>query len=189
MIKEIRYETNTLPGPFIGTVVYTITLDKQATSTGEIADALLAIRNYPSNKMIKESVLFRGEIDPVFSNEIFTIAKTLKDYGYGLYAVTDGKLFYSWFGLLDWLIVRVTLKPWAGFKCHQIIFDGFKNSDPEPIVYSDKTGKHPVCYLNPDKSATTAGILSFLKQASFGWGVALPVSKAFSKLIYERTIK
>ncbi len=186
MIKKITYETCTEPGPFVGIPLYHVFLDKVSTSSEEIADALIAIRSSAQSKV----VLLTGNLDPVYSNEMFTFLKTLKDSNYNVTMIVDSKLFYSYFGLLNWLTIKVTLNPWAGFKCSQIIFDNFKDGDPEPAIF-DESKTPPLCYVRPgdQKLWTKNGLIKFLTDAKFVWNVALPVSMAFSEIIYERTIK
>lgn len=185
MIKEIKYETCIEPGPFIGVPVYHVVVNNSDTDTGELADALLAIRNHKSKS---NKVLFTGKMNNRYSNEMFTLLKALKDYKYYVYLITNGKIFYSYFNLVDWLAIKITLEPWVGFKSHQVIFDGFKDNDPEPSIYNEGN-QYPACYLKPDsKHSTKEGIKAFLKKAKVPWNVALPASKAFSDLIYEQKV-
>ena len=184
MIEKIKYETCIEPGPFIGVPIYHVIISDSDTNTGEIADAILSVRNHKSKT---NKILFTGEFVANLSNEMFTLLKTFKDYKYYTYIITDGKMYFSYYNQIDWLAVRISLDTWSAFKCHQIIFEGFKDGDPEPMVFNEGN-QHPACYVKPSKGATKNGIKSFLNKASIPWNVVLPVSKVFSDIIYERSL-
>jgi hypothetical protein len=111
MIERISWE-NVDSGNLVGAMVYRVVVGE---GPHDIVEAIARIRSHGVGKL----VCFAGDFTLENSDEMFTLVKSLYDMGYGIAALSNGKIYFPWFTLVTYLIVT-TATAWPGFKVQEL---------------------------------------------------------------------
>jgi hypothetical protein len=111
MIERIAY-SSVDSGNLVGAMVYRVVVGE---GPHDIIEAIARIRTHGISKL----VCFVGDFTLANSDEMFTMSKSLRDMGYSLAAFSNGKIYFPWFTLVNYLIVT-TASSWPGFKVQEL---------------------------------------------------------------------
>ncbi len=160
MNEDICY-TRIKAGPNIGVPVFQINFKEQPNELGRVCEIVKEILNFNTGR--NKNVYLKGPF-PQCEEEILTLVKTLKDHNYKIIALTNGERFYTWFSLVDWLIVETSTNGrWTGFKCNELHYTIYSLDDPEPILSS--AFKDTILYVE----SSSIDLFPFLRRAKYIW--------------------
>lgn len=111
IVESLTWE-NMNCGALTGAMVYKVRVGSEGSK--DIVDVISAIRTHGKGKI----VFLVGNFDLGNTEELFTLAKTLKDMGLVVMAKSDGNVYFPWFAHVAYLIVA-TCKPWPGFQVQE----------------------------------------------------------------------
>lgn len=151
IIEKIMWE-NMDSGSLVGAMVYRIVV---GGGSHDIVDGITRIKGHGKGKV----VLLVGSFTLENSEELFTMCKTLRDMGYVVAALCDGRLYFPWYALVNYLIVS-TAKIWPGFSVQE-----FRWNSPKAQV---------VLPANPDSAnmfveGVPEDMLAFIEASSLKW--------------------
>jgi len=127
MITKITWQ-NMNAGNFVGAMTYDVVVGEGGI---DIIEALTRIKTHKTGKV----VAFRGDFTLANADDMYTMAKSLRDMGYATMSLTDGKHFFPWFTWTNYVIVA-TSKIWPGFDVSEFRWE---NPKAEPHMPSNAT--------------------------------------------------
>ena len=189
-IKEITYGTID-SGPHSGTLAYHLWVGDQDPEDGEIADAIMAIREFKggAGKFIR----LHGEFPAKNDAAVMTLLTPLKNYGYRVLAEVPGTVFHQWYNfptqgdqsvgpMVDWLVVHLEDGAWPAFNCQEIRYHLRKDSSGKVVL----PGGPARLYVVPE-DVSSAQLMRFLRDREEAWAVLLYSKKNLSQLIQGGT--
>ncbi len=168
-IKSLTYRT-VYGGPTTGVFVFQVELTGEPAIPGEVADAVMKIRNFPQGK--QKIVRLTDGFTHENLLDIYTFVKALKDSSFHVQAVSDGQTHYPWFTLLTWLIVEVGDELWTGFACNEFRYKLSKDSSGvEPFIPPEIANAQTFLQLLPQEGVEGEDIFRFIRGAKHPWSV------------------
>ena len=186
-IKEVRYGTID-GGPHAGTLAFHIQVTAGEPEPDEIADAIMAIREFPAGP--GKTIRLFGEFPQSNDAAVMTLLTPLKNYGYYVIAEVPGQEFHQWYNyptqmgqgiskMVDWLVFHITDAVWPPVNCQELRYHLRKDSSRTPVL-PEQPGRRLV--VPEDISALE--VLSFLRGAEEPWAIYLETKKNLSVLVW-----
>lgn len=189
-IKEIKYGTID-GGSNAGIMAFQIEVGSETPLEGEIAEAIMKIRNFKSGPF--KVVLLKGEFPKENDVNVMTLLTPLKNYGYRTMVEVDGKTYRQWYALpakskggsvgplVDWLVVHINDEPWPAFNCSEIRYHLYRNSSMSPVL-PEELGQIQLRVQPED--ATPAQVFKFVVSAKENWVLHLEAKKNISTEVW-----
>jgi hypothetical protein len=116
----------------------------------------------PKRKIIRISGPFNGlEMD----YQLDTMIRALKDYGFLIQAIIDGKNSFPWLDSLNWLIIR-TKEPFVAWKSHEVWYC----PDGEDEIMDLQLPQESILYLQPNRR-TIEQVEQFMLKSRWSWAL------------------
>lgn len=151
----------------LGIVGFSITTSGAELPASELADVIYAIRKntYPSTK----NITIQGKFNSGNLPGLYTMCQTLKDHGYTLRAISDGREYFPWFDKVDYLATFVENKiEWVKFASHQIIYPLAPEELKEPTL--PPVNNLTMLYLDT-REVDREQVVAFLSGAKHQWNI------------------
>lgn len=124
MIENVSYQTME-DGSLKGAQHFLVEInDGVGIETAEAIDTVLKITAHKSRGC--KLVIFIGKFAPENSDDLFALAKALIDAGYVIGCYCDGRVFYPWMTMANFISVN-PIGPWLGFKVTEFVW--FANTE------------------------------------------------------------
>jgi hypothetical protein len=159
-----------------GKMAYTVEFNGAEPTGNDIAETLLAIRDYEGGPC--RNVCLLGTYPS--SESVFTFVKTLKDFRFSIQAIITGKVYYSWLSQIDWIVAIIGSDPWPAFKVHEI---RYVPGDP----LTDPTMPEVVplnIFLDPTRHEPKE-VFEYLKKTGYNWGMLMD-QKTLSRPVWRK---
>jgi len=147
MIDKITY-SNEASGSFVGTMSYKVLFSPEGPM--DIVDTMAKIRSHGLSKLVH----LMGDFSKLDQDELFTMTKTLKDWGYVQMVTCNGKTYFPWFVHVNYIIVSTT-EVWAGFDVHEFRWN---NPEADPLLPSNADRNNLFISGRPE------AVLAFIKK-------------------------
>lgn len=122
-----------------------------------------------------KNVKFSGKYYSKHSEYMFTLTQTLKNHGYLIQAVIDGKIYHPWLSHVKWLIVELENPVWVGFSCNELRVK-FSEDLIEPVESPDII---PIRYLVLQAGFVNKEVFGFIRKAKNPWNILLKSKGVF----------
>lgn len=156
-------------GSLSGLVAFIIELTGDIATEEELADLLIGLRRH--EKGVIRSVILRGEFSHENADDLMTLARSLTNRKYQVYAQCDGKTYFQWFKNCVGVAVSTDAIEPLGFDVNEIWYRIEEDGAPEMTV--PDMVKQPMLYVVPGPGVTAEGILRFVRNARNHWLVHL----------------
>ena len=137
----------------------------------EYAALIQRILAYKNKNKQSRAVVLNGYFSPATSIQMLTFVKALTDSGFKIQVVSNGQLYFDWFGLVNWLIVENDGSLWSGFKCNEFRYL-LPDGDAEifdPILPPELS--NATLYLSPTKKTDPKTLWKYIITSAYNWAL------------------
>lgn len=129
-----------------------------------------------TNVVVIENIAVEHE-GPIFMQ----LLQVLRDKNFYVIGLVYGNNKPSWTGLVSWLAVYITEKPWLNFNANEIVFVPTKTPFAEPIIHENN--KMSLKYIAvPSKFDNSTDLINFFMESEHKWAKARGASIEISLL-------